>query len=52
MAHQVQMVATFVKRVRALASLDGWILASRARVGRLATCASIVWNTAVLVSYW
>ena len=39
LAHQVQMVAHFVERVRALASLDGWILATRARVGRLATCA-------------
>ena len=39
LAHQQQMVATFAERVRALASLDGWILATRARVGRLATCA-------------
>jgi len=35
MAHQVQMVATFVKRVRALASLDGWILASPKSGARL-----------------
>ena len=39
LAHQVHMLATFGERVRAAGITRGWILATRARVGRYATCA-------------